>query len=87
MLSGRPPWPRRSQVARTTFGAVDVAQRYPLLVFVGVTDLKVVATQLSVRVYREPPSSGTGAALRSADGRADVQRCPPSPGLAPSLIP
>jgi hypothetical protein len=25
----------------------------PVLVFVGVTDLKVVATQLSVRVYRE----------------------------------
>ncbi|MFJ3797337.1 hypothetical protein ACIPSJ_13675 [Streptomyces sp. NPDC090088] len=26
----------------------------PMLVFVGVTDLNVVATQLSVRVYREP---------------------------------
>ncbi|GAB7104477.1 NERD domain-containing protein [Streptomyces phaeofaciens JCM 4814] len=57
---GKPaPYVRKSRAEATR--VVRVLERYcgfpvpvePVLVFVGVTDLKVVATQLSVRVYQE----------------------------------
>ncbi|MFI9820914.1 nuclease-related domain-containing protein [Streptomyces sp. NPDC052013] len=57
---GKPaPYARKSRAEAKRVGRV--LERYcpfpvsvePVLVFVGVTDLKVVATQLSVRVYRE----------------------------------
>ncbi|MFI5994804.1 nuclease-related domain-containing protein [Streptomyces sp. NPDC051362] len=57
---GKPaPYARKSRVEAER--VARVLERYcgfavpvePMLVFVGVTDLKVVATQLSVRVYRE----------------------------------
>ncbi|WP_433572414.1 nuclease-related domain-containing protein [Streptomyces sp. CA-251247] len=57
---GKPaPYARKSRAEAKR--VVRVLERYcafpvpvePVLVFVGITDLKVVATQLSVRVYRE----------------------------------
>lgn len=57
---GKPaPYARKSRAEARRVGGV--LERYcgfpvsvePVLVFVGVTDLKVVATQLSVRVYKE----------------------------------
>jgi hypothetical protein len=54
-----------------------------VLVFVGVTELKVVATQLSVRVYegRQVAALAPLAGVLTPDQRAGVQRRSPSRGL------